>query len=863
MREFEFSGKRFLWAAVLLLAGCGGGGSGGSDSVDSGPGSGDAPPEPSEFTASPQQLRDRAAVDSAPAEITLENTPRLSGSFYELYLLAQELFRTYFDDYTWGFNSLDVRNGVFECRYGGTVEMRYSGADTVLSVFYTDCVDSLPDIEGRVTLSGAQRQSFLWDEDGERYMRQEYDDYRIASDEGTLAIDGVTELFHSSADGRPAGVLMDLHIRDSSGFSVRAENLLFDLYRNQYGVYFNNLIKEVSGSLEFPAGVVEVETSDVEPQELRFTGATEAEASLIVAGDYTDNVSMRLGFDGDGDGYRDNALYAWGDEYLEEPFAKGGPAIPLSRDVSLDSVDDVEQLGHNRVAFDVVPLFRDPGGNLLGYSAELVKVEAVENGELYGARQELDTPVDYQLEYDHAGNYTLTSGVQRPLVIYSFHVSAHNVHEESTARPKLVEVPVFLDLDDDGTTDPKDSDRDGDGVANHEDLWPEDPDEWEDTDGDGVGNNADEDDDGDGVADGDDVQPLDALCSVQSDTDGERCLHRIVLPNSSVENWNVVAGQSALTYYWTRPWDYPWGVFLGADGLVYFWRAASGEIHRWDASSGHFLESVSFNDTYFDYPLRKYGTKPVSAPLQNAAYVFYDGLRGTRGITKIEMDTGFDEAVFLDTEQVNALGLDDALWLGMADHTESALILRDWRSYKKGYVAVGLDGEVLDHHFHEVPEGSESGEYDNTFRPHEVGPFCTSGFYFDADSNTFIDNHSGDPQADPCRRTFDDTGAWPAVSGDGERALTSEGIIDRFRNTLVVTTDISPAQATWFDGQLYHLDGDAGRIVRYTAGGEPEGHMAIPASGYVHNLLKAGDYLVYIGIHREDGHVTMLRYREE
>ena len=44
-------------------------------------------------------------------------------------------------------------------------------------------------------------------------------------------------------------------------------------------------------------------------------------------------------------------------------------------------------------------------------------------------------------------------------------------------------------------------DRDSDGIADSDDAFPDDPDEWLDTDNDGIGNNADTDDDGDGMPD--------------------------------------------------------------------------------------------------------------------------------------------------------------------------------------------------------------------------------------------------------------------------------------------------------------------------------------------------------------------------
>lgn len=65
-----------------------------------------------------------------------------------------------------------------------------------------------------------------------------------------------------------------------------------------------------------------------------------------------------------------------------------------------------------------------------------------------------------------------------------------------------------------------DGDRDGDGVPDHSDAFPDDPAETTDTDGDGIGDNADLDDDGDGVADVDDAFPLDPSETTDSDSDG-------------------------------------------------------------------------------------------------------------------------------------------------------------------------------------------------------------------------------------------------------------------------------------------------------------------------------------------------------
>ncbi len=76
------------------------------------------------------------------------------------------------------------------------------------------------------------------------------------------------------------------------------------------------------------------------------------------------------------------------------------------------------------------------------------------------------------------------------------------------------------DMDSDGLGDVCDSDRDGDGVANDGDAFPDNPSETVDTDEDGIGNNADEDDDNDGVPDESDDFPTDPNESVDTDQDG-------------------------------------------------------------------------------------------------------------------------------------------------------------------------------------------------------------------------------------------------------------------------------------------------------------------------------------------------------
>ena len=75
------------------------------------------------------------------------------------------------------------------------------------------------------------------------------------------------------------------------------------------------------------------------------------------------------------------------------------------------------------------------------------------------------------------------------------------------------------DVDGDGIGDNADTDDDNDGRLDDDDVFPNDPNEWEDVDGDGIGDNADTDDDNDGQLDDDDVFPNDP--NEWEDVDGD------------------------------------------------------------------------------------------------------------------------------------------------------------------------------------------------------------------------------------------------------------------------------------------------------------------------------------------------------
>jgi len=78
----------------------------------------------------------------------------------------------------------------------------------------------------------------------------------------------------------------------------------------------------------------------------------------------------------------------------------------------------------------------------------------------------------------------------------------------------------WKDTDGDGIGDNADQDRDGDGHNNDVDAFPIDPKEWKDSDGDGIGDNADKDRDNDGVEDDKDKFPDDPTEWADSDKDG-------------------------------------------------------------------------------------------------------------------------------------------------------------------------------------------------------------------------------------------------------------------------------------------------------------------------------------------------------
>ncbi|MYJ54496.1 MAG: hypothetical protein F4090_06295, partial [Nitrospira sp. SB0672_bin_25] len=129
------------------------------------------------------------------------------------------------------------------------------------------------------------------------------------------------------------------------------------------------------------------------------------------------------------------------------------------------------------------------------------------------------------------GQYDLLFGIDRSVfVVLSSELSILDAADDRTNG--RIDLPQMAgDADGDGVGNILDSDDDSDGIADFEDAFPHDPNEWADsdndrvgdnadafpddrreqfdTDSDGIGDQADTDDDGDGVADGDDDYPLD------------------------------------------------------------------------------------------------------------------------------------------------------------------------------------------------------------------------------------------------------------------------------------------------------------------------------------------------------------------
>ena len=84
--------------------------------------------------------------------------------------------------------------------------------------------------------------------------------------------------------------------------------------------------------------------------------------------------------------------------------------------------------------------------------------------------------------------------VYNPIDVTRYHPIDVQIYEptEDTLVYEPIDIKIYY---------PMGKDRDNDGVINENDLFPNNPNEWQDTDHDGIGNNADSDDDNDGIPD--------------------------------------------------------------------------------------------------------------------------------------------------------------------------------------------------------------------------------------------------------------------------------------------------------------------------------------------------------------------------
>ena len=96
--------------------------------------------------------------------------------------------------------------------------------------------------------------------------------------------------------------------------------------------------------------------------------------------------------------------------------------------------------------------------------------------------------------------------------------------QDQAGNQSLVQNQIFFKSDGLDVIAQDPLDRDGDGIINFEDAFPDDPTEQYDTDGDGIGDRVDTDDDGDGLLDTDELETIINSeivdLSLDSDNDG-------------------------------------------------------------------------------------------------------------------------------------------------------------------------------------------------------------------------------------------------------------------------------------------------------------------------------------------------------
>ena len=347
----------------------------------------------------------------------------------------------------------------------------------------------------------------------------------------TFDYDGEGATWEISPD-LPAGLSFD-----SNGTITGTPTEL--LSRTYYTVYANGSSDQ---TYQISISVVEPDTDGDGVLDINDAFPFDAAASVdtdgdgkpdTLNGDSTSEPPLVEDLDDDDDGYNDTVEIAEGSDPLDvesTPLDTDGDFDPDSTDPDDDGdgYDDTVEISEGSDPLDIEsipvdtdgdfdPDSTDPDDDGDGYddgndTFPLDKDEWLDNDE-DGIGDNADSDDDNDglddIVEDANGNGTVDEGETDPL-------------DPDTDDDGYCDGPVNVTINEVLICEVED--RDGDGIADDFDAFPDDINEWEDTDGDEIGNNADPDDDGDGyndtveVAEGSD--PLN-FTSTPLDTDGD------------------------------------------------------------------------------------------------------------------------------------------------------------------------------------------------------------------------------------------------------------------------------------------------------------------------------------------------------